>query len=303
MQHFQRNPKIGRKELAKAACIPETEARFYCRVYKEMNSSIKPNSRGVALFDIHYPVHDKASMEIVFQFLQDYKPDYLVLGGDQLHMDTISSWNARKPKLLEGKRLKKEYDGFQTEILDRLEAILKPTCKKYFMIGNHEYRVQRYIEKNTQVEGFYEVERNLDLTGWTIIPFNEVFNIGDMYFAHGVFWNKYYAEKTVRIYQKMMFVGHVHIPQTYTAKSPAYALPKQAVGVGCLANVNPSYLEGKPNAWVHQFLFWHMFDDGTFTYYTPIIINGRAVINNKFYDGNEGRYDVYRVGQAATAST
>jgi predicted phosphodiesterase len=287
MDIFQKNPRIGRKQLAEEAEIPVGEARFFCRVYKEMTSKIKFKGKGVALFDIHYPEHDEAALEVTFEFLKDFKPDWLILGGDQMTLDAISSFNRRKIKLRENKRLKKEYDGFQRDVLDRLEEILPAKCKKYFIIGNHEYRIDRLKEYNPTYEGLIEVENNLNLKNWIIIPFNNVFNIGDMHFTHGWYYNLHYTKKTVLEAQKMIFVGHVHIPQTHTAVSPAYALPKQCVGVGCLCNRNPEYMEDKPNAWVHQFLFWYMFDDGTFTYFQPTIINGRCIINGKVYDGNE----------------
>jgi hypothetical protein len=290
MQHIQKNPQIGRVELSKAAGIPETEARFYCRVYAEMNKGIHLKSKGVALFDIHYPMHDRACMNVIAQFLKDFKPDYLVYGGDQMQLDTISAFNIRKPKLVEGKRIKKEFNGFQRDILDRFEGIVSKKCKKFFMIGNHEYRIERLIERLPQYEGFIELKNNLKLENYTMIPFNDMFNIGGMHFAHGWYWNKYFSEKTLRVAQKMIFVGHVHTAQVHTAITPAYALPKQAVGVGCLCNTNPEYMEDKPNYWVHQFLFWYMMDDSTFTYYTPMIINGRCVINGKLYDGNEDNW-------------
>ncbi|GAG98739.1 unnamed protein product, partial [marine sediment metagenome] len=133
MQHIQKNPQIGRKELSKVAGISEGEARFYCRVYAEMNDNIHYKSRGIALFDIQYPLQDKACMNVIEEFIEDFKPHYLVYGGDQMQFDTISSFNIRKPKLLEGKRLKAEYKGFQEDILDRFEAVAPSRCKKYFM--------------------------------------------------------------------------------------------------------------------------------------------------------------------------
>jgi predicted phosphodiesterase len=292
MKIFQKNPHIGRTQLAKAAGIPVTEARFFCRLYKEMTSNVKYRGRGIALFDIQYPDHDVAAMEIIFEFIKDFKPNWCILAGDQMNMDAISSYTRKKLKLREGQRLKREYAGFQEKILDRFNKVLPKNCKKYFIIGNHEYRAVRLVEYSPQYEGMIEVENNLNLEDWIIIPFNDIFNIGDMWFTHGWYYNMHYAKKTVLEAQKMIFVGHVHIPQTYTAVSPAYALPKQCVGTGCLCNRNPEYLEEKPNAWVHQFLFWYMFDDGTFTYYQPIIINGRCIINGKVYDGNKNLQDV-----------
>ena len=287
MEEFNKNPQIGRIQLATICDIPESEARFFCRVYKEMTTGINYESKGVAIWDLHHPEHDKASWLAVKEFIKDFKPDNFVFGGDQQHFDTISSFNKYKPGLIEGKRVKKEYESFQKEILTPLEDALPAYCKKYYIVGNHEYRIERLIEKNPQYEGFIELQNNLDLTSWTVIPFNEVFNIGGMYFTHGWWYNVHYAKKTVLQAQKMIFVGHVHRPQVYTSASPAYALPKQCVGIGCMCNVNPDYLENKPSAWVHQFLFWYMNSDGTFTYYTPILINGRFIANGKVYDGNE----------------
>jgi len=38
--------------------------------------------KGVTLFDIHAPDEDKPSLTAVEQFLPDFKPDYLIWGGD-----------------------------------------------------------------------------------------------------------------------------------------------------------------------------------------------------------------------------
>lgn len=288
MAEFQKNPQIGRVDLAKKCNIPESEARNYCWLFSQMNKKIKFKGKGLFLPDWHFPYHDKACLNVVCEFIKDFKPNWVVFGGDSLDLDMISSFNTFKLRTREGKRLIKDYEDFQVQILNRIESILPKTCKKFFMIGNHEYRIDRLLEKHPEYEGLIEVQRHLKLENWTVIPFNDTFQIGDMWFAHGWYWNKYYSEKTLRVIQKMMFVGHVHTPQVHTAISPAYTLPKQCVGVGCLCNKNPAYLEDKPNAWVHQFLFWYMFDDGTFTYYTPTIVNGRCIINGKVYDGNKG---------------
>ena len=246
---------------------------------------MKDVKRGMALFDVHYPEHDKRCLDIAVQFCRDFNPDVFILGGDQMDMDCISFYNRNRPKLLEGKRLKKEYAGFQKDVLNRFEPLLGFQTDKYFFIGNHEYRVDRYLESNPQHEGFIEVEANLALGGWDVVPFNEAVSIGHMNFIHGIYWNKYHSYKHVNIYEDNLFYGHVHNAQVYTKTTPLVNLPKQGVGVGCMCNKNPSYQRNKPNSWINQFLFWYMFPDGNFTYYTPTIIEGRVVINNVLYDG------------------
>ena len=287
MQYFQANPDIGRCDLAKVAKISNQEARYYCRLYRDLHKQAKLVGKGIAAFDIHFPDHDKASMNCLFKAIEMVKPDHFVFGGDQFHFDCISHHNKGKVKLLENRRIAKDFEGFQTDILNRLESVLSKNCKKYFMMGNHEYWIDRLIEDNPQLEGLMEIKNNLKLDNYTIVPFNDVLRIGEMTFIHGIYTNKYHAEKHLRIYQKMLFYGHLHTNQVYTSIAPTTSLPKQAVGVGCLCNKNAHYLRNKPNDWLHQFLIWYMFDDGTFVYQTPIIINGKTVINGKVVDGNE----------------
>jgi len=286
MQHFQTNPEIGRYDLAAVANISNQEARYYCRLYRDLHKKARLIGKGIAAFDIHYPLQDKASINILIKAIEMIRPDHFVFGGDQLNLDCISHHNKGKVKLLENRRIGKDYKGFQEDILDRVNVALPRNCKKYFMIGNHEYWVDRLIEENTQYEGLIEIEKNLDLSKYEIIPFNNILRIGEMSFIHGIYVNKYHAEKHLRIYQKMLFYGHLHTNQVYTSIAPTTSLPKQAVGVGCLCNRNAEYMRNRPNDWLHQFLIWYMFDDGTFVYQTPIIINGKTVINGKVVDGN-----------------
>ena len=241
--------------------------------------------KGVCLFDIHYPEHDEASMTIVKEFLKDFKPDYMVLGGDQLDLNCISFYNHGKPKLVEGQRLTKDYEGFQKDILDVFDSILPQKCKKYWIVGNHEYRIDRYIESDPQFEGLIEPEKRLNLSDYEVIPFNEVLTIGHMNFIHGIYYNKYHSFKHLIEYEDNIFYGHQHSNQIFTKTSFIHNQPKQGVGVGCLCNKNPHYRRGKPSDWIHQFLYFYIFPDGTFHYYMPIIIDGHCVIDGKVYEG------------------
>lgn len=287
IKYFQANPEIGRNDLAKIAGISNQEARYYVRLYKDLHKNAKLVGKGMAIFDVHYPYHDKASINVVLQAIQIIKPDTFIFGGDQLNLDCISHHNKGKVKLLENRRIGRDFTGFQKDILGEIELRLPKSCKKYFMIGNHEYWIDRLIEDNPQLEGLMEVQNNLNLTDYTIVPFNEILSIGEMSFIHGIYVNKYHAEKHARIYQKMLFYGHLHTNQVYTSIAPTTSLPKQAVCVGCLCNRNADYMRNRPNDWLHQFLIWFMFDDGTFIYQTPIIINGKTVINGRVINGNE----------------
>jgi len=239
--------------------------------------------RGIVLFDLHYPDNDKASTNVAYKFTKDFRPDFFVLGGDQMDMNSISFFNKGKPKLTEGKRLKAEYDAFQGDILDVFEPVLKKSCDKIWIDGNHEYRVTRLIESDTQYEGFIEPENNLDLKQWDKIGYNGVLQIGHMYIIHGLYVNIHHSKKHLQVYANNIFYGHTHTNQIHTMTTPIDNQPKQAIGVGCLCNKNPSYMRGRPNGWIHQFMYFYLLPDGTFHYYLPVIIDGHCVINNKIY--------------------
>lgn len=288
MKYFQANTNIGRDDLSKLAGISNQEARYYVRLYKDLHkNAANVIKRGVALFDIHYPEHSKSCLNIVYKFLHDFKPDYVVLGGDQMDLNCISHHNKGKVRLLENARLKRDYQGFQSQVLDKIEANIPKRCKKYFMIGNHEYWIEQLVDDNANLEGLVEIENNLKLTKWDIIQFNKVLTLGEMNFIHGFYTNKYFAEKNIRTYGKNVFCGHLHTHQIYTIISPLNCLPKSGVGVGCLCNVNPHYMKNKPNKWINQFIYWYELEDGTFRYYIVTILNGVTVINEKIYFGNE----------------
>lgn len=297
---FKKNPTIGRYELSKEAQISEQEARHYCWVYKRMNARKKIMQCGVVLFDIHYPEHDIASLNIALSFIEDFQPDIFVFGGDQLDMSSIATFNKHKPKLVENKRLKQDYKGFQADVLDKLDKSLPPSCQKYWIVGNHEQRTTWLTESQPQWEGFIEPENNLKLDDYKISPFGETIRFGEMNITHGKYYNIHHAKKNVQYYGTNMFTGHAHTNQIFTMTSPIHSLPRQGVSVGCLCNKNPEYMNGQPNAWIHQFLVFWIFEDGTFAYETPTIINNQAIICGKHYH-YEGDNKCKTKGHVSTA--
>lgn len=241
----------------------------------------------VAGWDVHYPYHDHSCLNVLTKFIQHCQPDVFIFGGDQLDMDMISTYNKKKPKLLEGKRLKLHYQGFNKDILQWFNSVLPDSCKKYFFIGNHEYRVQWLIEENPQHEGFIEINKdNLpQLEDWEIIPFNECLQLGEMLFIHGLYHNKYHAAKTLNVYDSNVFYGHTHSSQYHSKTTPVSNNPKMAQCIGCLCKKNPYWLRNRPNSWVHQFLHVDMFNDGTFSPHVETIVNGRCCIDGCVFDG------------------
>ena len=52
--------------------------------------------REIALFDIHAPVHSKTGLRVVYDFIEDFKPKKIIIGGDFMNLSCISHWKDGK---------------------------------------------------------------------------------------------------------------------------------------------------------------------------------------------------------------
>jgi len=104
--------------------------------------------------DYHIPFMDKNAYRIMTNFAQDYKPDVFIINGDFLDMYSISTFDKnpeRKISVPEEIRQGKE-------VLTELRKNLGKKCKIYFLEGNHENRLQRYLWRNPELEGLEELK-------------------------------------------------------------------------------------------------------------------------------------------------
>jgi len=250
----------------------------------------------IILPDIHYPKHSKEAISAVFSFIKWFKPTTIVLLGDALEMDSINSWKRGKgsKKFFDGKRLKKEYEGFDRDILTPLEKLCKGATKIY-MGGNHEEWANTLIDKEPTLEGMIEPEicLNLKKRGWQWIPYivsgengskRGMIQFGKLILMHGTHWNKYHSAKTAEEFSKSVAYGHVHDVQFYTKtfSDDSYGF-HSAQSIGCLCNTSPDFMRGSVNKWINAFGVLYVQPDGHFNLYTPIIVKGRFVYAGKVF--------------------
>lgn len=130
--------------------------------------------------------------------LIERQPDYLLLMGDFLSMGSMSHWDAKKPKIMEGKRYKAEIDT-GNRALDALLAPLQDmqtwqkrskkklySPKMAFLMGNHEDWADQWITQNPIMEGYLDVTKDLFLEerGFTVVPYKEELIIEGVHFMH-----------------------------------------------------------------------------------------------------------------------
>lgn len=251
----------------------------------------------VALFDLHYgferkgghklALHDPKALSVALQFIEDFEPDHVILGGDMLDCGAISHHHKNKPGQLEGLRLLADATELRSKLIKPLEDQIDG--RLVYHVGNHEDWLNDLVDDLPALEGIVDVRALLKLAPqWEVIPQGQASRLGKLTFIHGdqITSTESCAKNAVIAYEKNVRFGHFHTFQTYAKNSPLDAkLAKTGMAVPCLCRKDPGYGQGKPNKWVQGFLFGYVGQGGNFNDYVAVIVDGRAMIQGKEYKG------------------
>lgn len=249
----------------------------------------------VALFDAHVgselkgghkmTLHDPKAVSVAMQFVADFKPRHVVLGGDMLDCGAVGHHNKGKAGKLEGLRILGDAKTLRELVLTPLEQIVKG--RLVYHVGNHEDWLSDLVDEIPGLDGIVDVKSILSLgRRWEVIPQGETSTLGKMVFAHGdqIKGGQNPAKWAVDAYNRNIFFGHHHTHQAFTKVSALDLNGHTGTAVPCLCRKNPQYGEGSPNRWIQGFLYgW--FDSKIFNAYVAVIINGQCIANGKAYQG------------------
>jgi hypothetical protein len=230
--------------------------------------------KGIAVFDLHHPKHDKKLWRNILKFTEDLDPDIFVFGGDNQDLEVVSHWVGNKRQVVEGKRLKKDYAEFNRDVLDPLEAILRDDVERVFHLGNHEDWIRQYIQEHPEMEGLIELEEHLHLDGWRVLDYGKTAKYGHLHSMHGTYTNIHNAMKTAQVYGRSIMYGHGHTLQTHTLVTPMDSLPYAATQIPCACHMNPSYALNRPNAWTNGFAVMYIQPNGCYNLFPVVAIDG-----------------------------
>lgn len=252
--------------------------------------------RFVALYDLHWgyerrnghkvPLHDQKALNVALQFIKDYKPQHIILGGDILDCGSISHHNHGKPGAVEGFRLLGDAKELREAVITPLEAVGAKSLT--YIVGNHEDWLTDLVEQIPALEGIVDVSSLLGLKRWKVIPNGDMTKLGKLVFVHGdqIKGGEHSAKWATVAYEKNVRFGHHHSAQLYTKTSAIDANGHTGICVPCLCRKGPKYGGGSPNRWAQGFLWGYVNGpQGLFNDYITIIIDGQAIINGKLYKG------------------
>lgn len=247
----------------------------------------------LALPDMHVPDHDSASLDAILQYASDQPFDEFIQLGDFLNLDSVSGHNPDATLIREGARIKDDLDA-GNEVLDQIDEVLDSHGRKVvktLIKGNHEWRLDRYIEKNPALFGQLSIEEGLHLRerGYNYVrsyPHGELYQVGHAHFFHGIFCSGNHAKRHVERYGVNIFYGHVHSVQTHSVQRHGKGSTIVGQSLGCLCEYNPPYMVGRPDDWQLAFAVFWFRPDGLFNYSVIRIFEGGFYApNGKFYQG------------------
>lgn len=177
--------------------------------------------------------------------IRDFKPDYLVNGGDTLDSDAASRWNPESPMSLED-----EY-----RIADRITIKLAeaaPNAKKVFLEGNHEHNILAQHRIPKPLRSLCDYRKHIpSLKDWTRLPYiydeRGVFRLGQVSFFHGYAAGNL-SDRTQAVVLGVPYgltvCGHTHrpVPVTQVQLTQGLPLPYWYANAGTLGPLKPEYM-------------------------------------------------------------
>jgi len=163
--------------------------------------------------DCHIPYEDERAYNLMLDVAKDLSPNEIVIIGDYADFYNVSSFG-KSPGI---------YDTLQDEIAavhERLKQLkdLFPKAKKVFLQGNHEYRLERFVNSNAkEFFGLITTQSLLELDrfGFDYIPYgpNQLYQVlgSKLYARHEpLTTGLHVAHGTVSKALKSVIFGHVH---------------------------------------------------------------------------------------------
>lgn len=209
----------------------------------------KRTERVVFITDQHYPFQDDYTRSIALQIVEEFNPTIVITGSDGIDFYAISDFD-KNPERIKSTGLQLEIDSWIGG--EREWISVSPNATRYYIEGNHEDRLRRYLYRHPEVADLRALQlENLlefDSLGIEKSINNEVL-IGNLMIKHGTRVNKSSAysgasELASEHFQYSILTGHVHRMGTHFVTTRKGIV--QAQECGCLCKLDVEYAN-RPN--------------------------------------------------------
>ena len=238
--------------------------------------------------DSHHPYQDPICVQLLLEFIRREKPYGIAILGDVVDCYQMSSF-LRDPSRITNMRAELR----QAEDFLRQVRSASLNAQIWYLEGNHEKRIQKYIWKQApELAGFDEldIENLLCFNDLGIKYFRQpkeytnardVPHLGDLYLYHGSVIRKHAGYSARAMYEKhgvSLMCGHTHRDGKYTVRTERGHFA--AWENYCLCKLNPSWLDFAN--WTQGFSVVTVVDNRPFVEQIPII-SGSYIYGGRMY--------------------
>ena len=176
----KRRAENSRKSLEEAELFEDPQEFRTHHVTRE-----KDGTRILIINDLHRPFHDRATLQAIEKFWDDYKPHYEVYNGDIADLYSISQFDKNPSRRFSFKQECADTRGW---LFSRAEA--NPGAKRIYIDGNHEDRMRRWLWKHgPELSSLDELEvgnlLGIDEIAAVHLPYPGVFDFLGFRIEHG----------------------------------------------------------------------------------------------------------------------
>lgn len=240
-------------------------------------SAVTANRRILLIPDSHVPFHSKTAWELMLRAARVAKPDVIIVLGDLADFYAVS-FHSKNPSRRH--LLKDELDEVNLA-LDQLDAL--GASEKYFVAGNHEHRLERYIhEKAPELDGLVDLRELLRIQerGWKWTPYKDALKIGHLHVTHDEGTAGIYAHYRARAtFETNVVIGHTHRMGLHY-QGNAQGVSHVGAMLGWLGDIDAiDYIhKAKARQWQHGFGLAVMEPNGNVHLQACPIIDGRVCV-------------------------
>lgn len=238
----------------------------------------------VMLNDVHVP--HNIPLDTIWEFVEDFKPDYMLLVGDIVNNDPFDHWAKATPRRF---KVMPQPRPYYEECNEKFYRPMRDACGKnctvVHWVGNHEYWSNKAIAEMPEGEGYWEVWNNLEEVDlW--VPSKQIANLGKLHFMHGdtIQSGNNCAAKVMNLYRRNIRFGHFHSIQEASHTSPIDIEDRHTTRCcGTLEKYNPDFMESRPHNWVHAFTYGVVRPNGNFNDFTVTLTDGKFYAEGRSY--------------------
>jgi hypothetical protein len=120
-------------------------------------------------------------------YFADKRPDVVIQLGDWADMVSLSSYDSKAKKAVDERSVKYDFEiaNEDWQMVDAIWAREGYNPRKVYVLGNHENRINRFVDDNPEFAGDVNVDRFVaKKLGWEVYPFLEVVTIDGVAYSH-----------------------------------------------------------------------------------------------------------------------